>query len=135
MDLSLVFAEEVSREVTVGKFGTLNVTYSPSAYTPEAEQMIRRAQQDKEGSRTGWLTEFVPNFIRAWDLKVSSEAHAQRFGVAVGEVVPLTPEAVGKLPSEFLVDLINAAAEGAAPNEASSSPRETTSSTEGDGEQ
>lgn len=133
MDLSTVFAEVVEREVDLGKLGVLNVVYSPQAYTPEIEERVHSALQGPVKSR--WLVEFLPDFIKRWDLKVTTKLDAERFGAAVGKAVPLTRDALAKLPTAFLVAVFNGILKDQSPNDDSSSPPESSSSTEGGEEQ
>lgn len=137
MDLSTIFQEEVEVELDLGKLGKLNVVYNPQAYTPDAEERVHAAiNQAKEGGiQSRWLIEFMPAFLKRWDLLATTKEDAARFDVKVGQAVPTTRIALAQVPTAFLLAVFNGIVENNSPNVKSSSPRVTSSSTEDDGEQ
>lgn len=113
-----IFTERAELELDLGKLGKLNVTYDPQFYTPSIEARI---QQEATANRVGWLAETLDALLVEWDFCASTARDARRFGVAVGEPVPLTEECLVKLPAVFLAAVFNAFIEAATAKNARSS--------------
>lgn len=109
MNLSTVNAERVPKKLKLGALGELNVEYNPRFWTPAIEKRISvELASAAENFKTQWLVPTIHGLIKKWDLIADNEEDAELFGVQVGDVVPLTQEAISNIPSPFLMAVFSA---------------------------
>lgn len=98
--------KRVKLEIDQEQFPGLNVWHKPSAYTPAYETLVKECLQEEVSSL--FLARTLPPLICEWDVTADDAETAAEFGVAVGEPVPITEEALMLLPIELLVEVSKA---------------------------
>lgn len=97
--LSKVTKQRVKAELELAPGEVLTLWHNPKGYTPALENEVREA----EGSES--LVLILLACLLEWDLTADNQEDADLFCVEVGEVVPLTFDALCKLPTEFLLEV------------------------------